>query len=319
MYIELHNRPCPLCGSGESRHLFSGKDYRYNTVGNEFEYHTCTDCSHVFLKTFPNQEDIARLYPGELMNYGEIETARSVAYKVKNMLDLRALRKLLARYKILNVRALDIGCGSGLYLDQIHSLAKSIKIETLEGIEISEHAMQTAAAKGYNIHTCLLENYKPDRKYNLVIMQQVVEHLYDLDLSFTILAEILSDDGILLVETPNLNCFDRRLFGKYWEGYHVPRHFNLFEKTNLEKWLKKFNLRIDSYELTIKPVHWTCSIENIFLAKDNRMAAFFRYKNPVWLVLFSIVDLVQLLLLRKASNIRYIIRKNPGAPANRVS
>ncbi|OSZ78930.1 hypothetical protein CAP35_11980 [Chitinophagaceae bacterium IBVUCB1] len=312
MYIDLQKRNCPLCNDANSKFLFSSKDYRYHSVENEFEYSECTKCQHIFLSTYPKKEDVVKLYPPTLMNYGDIETSNSIGYRVKNHLDFINIRNTIKKTGIQKISALDIGCGTGLYLDQLKKLNGHIAIETLEGMEISEHACQVAKGKGYTIHQCLLEDFQTDKKYNVIIMQQVIEHLHDLDASFKILSKLLSPDGILIIETPNMNCLDRAIFKKYWEGYHTPRHFNLFRKKSFGTWLGKYSFAIHEMKLKIKPVHWIYSFQNMLIVngdKEKGLARFFTYKNTFLLLFFTPFDLFQILFLRKSSDVQYILKK----------
>jgi len=42
--------------------------------------------------------------------------------------------------------------------------------------------------------------------------------------------------GALVVETPNLDSWDARLFKEtWWGGYHIPRHWTLFDANSLRR------------------------------------------------------------------------------------
>jgi hypothetical protein len=59
------------------------------------------------------------------------------------------------------------------------------------------------------------------------------------------LAGLLEDGGYLFIETPSIDGLDRRLFGRgYWGGYHIPRHFWLFNEESLERLLKTAGLEM---------------------------------------------------------------------------
>ena len=71
---------------------------------------------------------------------------------------------------------LDVGCGSGVALDA----AKRSGLETF-GLELNRAAAAAAAQKGHTIFPGLLGDLKPEweGKFNLISMNQVLEHVPD--------------------------------------------------------------------------------------------------------------------------------------------
>ena len=72
---------------------------------------------------------------------------------------------------------MDIGCASGMFLDVISSKFK--QFSNFDGLEISEAAAKKAKEKGYNIFMSLIEDFKFEKSYDLIAMQQVIEHVHD--------------------------------------------------------------------------------------------------------------------------------------------
>jgi SAM-dependent methyltransferase len=83
--------------------------------------------------------------------------------------------KFALRHQLRSV--LDIGCGSGAFLD----LAKRAGLRTF-GIELNPQGAAAAAAKGHQVYTCLMEDFhrqgNPDR-FEMVTAFEVVEHVAD--------------------------------------------------------------------------------------------------------------------------------------------
>lgn len=103
-------------------------------------------------------------------------------------------------------------------------------IQVLEGLETSEAAAVGARRKGYKVHIATIETADlPQEYYDLIIMQQVIEHVHNPRAVLAKLHSALRKGGRLVMETPHLNSWDHALFRRgYWEGYHIPRHFNLW-------------------------------------------------------------------------------------------
>ena len=54
-----------------------------------------------------------------------------------------------------------------------------------------------------------------------------------------------SPGGLLIIDTPNRGGLDYALFkGRYWGGYHIPRHFHLFNQPHLVRLLEETGYQI---------------------------------------------------------------------------
>jgi len=76
----------------------------------------------------------------------------------------------------------------------------------------------------------------PADYYDLIVMQQVIEHVHNPPAVIAKLRSSLRSGGRLVMETPHLWSWDHLLFrSRYWEGYHIPRHFNLWTVDGMRK------------------------------------------------------------------------------------
>jgi SAM-dependent methyltransferase len=80
--------------------------------------------------------------------------------------------------------------------------------------------------------------------FRLVTMFHVLEHLYDpasyLEASF----QLLKPGGRLVVQVPNVECWQFLLFGSGWNGLDVPRHLINFRARDLENLLKSCGFEV---------------------------------------------------------------------------
>ena len=77
----------------------------------------------------------------------------------------------------------------------------------------------------------------PADSYDLVIMNQLIEHVA-IAARPALHGDVrdLRPGGHLFLETPNLDSLDARAFRRrYWGGYHLPRHFHLFDSRTLPR------------------------------------------------------------------------------------
>ena len=65
--------------------------------------------------------------------------------------------------------------------------------------------------------------------------------------------EVLEND----IETPEIEGWDYHLFRKrYWGGYHIPRHFYLFNRATLTRLLREEGFEIVSVRSIPSPAFW---------------------------------------------------------------
>ena len=232
-----------------------------------------------------------------------------MAFKVKFLLDKLSLRKLKSYVESVYA-ILDIGCADGLTLD---CLKKFLLAPLFKGVEISSIAANYSRLKGYEVVVGNIESIDLENDgFDLVIMQQVIEHLYKPDRALEKISNALSHGGILVIETPTRECLDIKIFNnKYWGGYHIPRHFNIFSAKGLKEIASKYYLEIANVCYKPQPVHWIWSIHHYL--KDNGFSKiiyeFFNMKNVVLLAFFTFLEILQFVFTKRMSNMQVIFKK----------
>ena len=143
-------------------------------------------------------------------------------------------------------------------------------------------------------------------------MHQLIEHVRSPQKILEKCNRWLAQEGIISIETPQYKGWDFDIFkNRYWGGYHFPRHFFIFSSHSLEKIALENNLYVVESRSIASPVFWITSIHN-FLCEVKFMsyfAKFFKYNNPILLVIFTLIELVQLKIFNKSSNLRVILGK----------
>ena len=119
--------------------------------------------------------------------------------------------KILNHFKILNnektfkkLNILDIGCGGGLLSEPISRLGANIT-----GIDASEKNINAATihAKQNNLKINYFcnspENFKTDKKFDVILNMEIVEHVEDVDFFIRKSSELLKKNGLMFVATLN--------------------------------------------------------------------------------------------------------------------
>lgn len=127
------------------------------------------------------------------------------------MLDDRMMRLLAECARVRPHAVLDVGCGRGFLL---RSLRERVPDLRCYGLELSPAPIEEARAAGIDVHEGDLSAGVPlpDACVDLVVMGEVIEHVFDPDACLEELRRVLSPGGALIVTTPNLaSWFNRAL------------------------------------------------------------------------------------------------------------
>jgi SAM-dependent methyltransferase len=123
----------------------------------------------------------------------------------------------------LSGRLLDIGSGSGSYLQTMKSLGWDA-----EGVEPDDKAAELSCKSGLTVrHGTIEESVLPDGYYDVVTMSHVFEHVFDLDAAATRLWQILKPGGLVVSISPNPRSASALHFGAMWSHLDPPRHLQL--------------------------------------------------------------------------------------------
>lgn len=143
--------------------------------------------------------------------------------------------KIIKRYTNPG-KVLDVGCAAGFILKGFEYSGWSG-----HGIEPNE----TMASFGRNelnldIITGNLETFKTNVKYDLITLIQVIGHLYDVDKALVNVSDLLNKNGLVLIESWNMNSFYARIMGKHWHEYSPPSVINWFSDDTLTTLFKAY-------------------------------------------------------------------------------
>ena len=210
--IDLEFTECVVCHSSQAVTEARGKDYLHQTSDQEFLFCRCLDCGHLYLRPRPTIAEIGRIYPSNYPTFtNRFGRSGSLFAKVKDQV-------LVGRFDVLcaglpaSMRLLDIGCGDGRFL---LALRRRFPVAELTGLDwFFGPAIAEELAKA-NIKTIAgtIENTPlPDKKFDVITMNQIIEHTWDVRLVIERCKRALAVGGLLAIETPNPDGWDRRFF-----------------------------------------------------------------------------------------------------------
>jgi len=101
-----------------------------------------------------------------------------------------------------DMQALDIGASGGFFLYELEQLGVPASNLVVNEIDLSYIAL-TKDYFGYKTEVTNIEQYTPDRQFDLITMFDVLEHIDDFDKTLQIIHNSLKPGGRLILKLPN--------------------------------------------------------------------------------------------------------------------
>ena len=225
----LTSRYCPICSSKESRLFLKAPVY---------DFVKCKECNMVYANKVLKQEIALKLYKKSILDCCWGETYKLHQQIGHNSKVERKLKDIL-KHTTTQDSLLDIGCNQGIFLNKAKHYFKKC-----EGIEVNKKTAKIAMNNGLKIHTKPIESLKIRKSYDVIVIDQLLEHIYDLNNFILHVKKILKKDGVLFISTPNLDSLGFRLFKEHHMQVYSWFHINLFTLDTLKKLLTKYGLKI---------------------------------------------------------------------------
>lgn len=223
-------RPCPNCKCSENT---------LRIKEEEFLVVRCNSCGLTYLLNPPDESEIYEDYYQIEFKGDDYRKDSSFAH-LREIFEINSQRvELIKKLASLSedFKILDIGCGSGLFL-------KSCKDAGINGagIDVSNNALNFARNEfGLDVYNKSTEDLKNEgKRYDMITMWHVLEHITEPINELRKIKELLSPNGCLMIEVPNLNSIKFKLSGNKWKGGNHPLyHRSFFTSKTLRETLIK--------------------------------------------------------------------------------
>ncbi|MEE3327183.1 MAG: methyltransferase domain-containing protein [Myxococcota bacterium] len=315
--LRLETSSCTLCGAEEGEPCASGTDFEYDTTDETFYFLSCRQCGHQYLNPRPATSELDRIYPAHY--YSFTDTTHALVARFQKIWESRKVRLYRNFIGEGERQILDVGCGDGRLLKLLRDFGHPDW--KIAGLEFDEKAIRHCQEMGFEAHAARVEDFSRDEsqqeRFDAVIMLQLIEHVDDPSMMCERVHTLLKENGVFIIETPNLAGLDYRLFsGRWWGHYHFPRHWNLFSRERLEQMLMQHDFEPLAHENLISTSAWIISFHNFFKDRGwpDFVWRFFSYQNPLLLALAISIDTVRIRAGKETSNQRLIARKRTKAP-----
>ena len=311
--LSLESVDCLICGSPAFVEEACGKDYIYNCCEETFHIVKCTRCGHLFLQPRPTPASVSIIYPQNYASFTKrFSTAGSRIARTKSFVMSQRMKLLKEKIKS-HCTVIDIGCGDGQFLMDLRKMNREINLVGLDW-KFSEEVKKDLEQCEIEMIVGRLEDVNLlEESFDLVTMNQLIEHLWDPRPSIKKIFKAMKKGGLLSIETINIDGYDRRWFKEgFWGGYYMPRHMNLFSHQTLKTFLENEGFIVERHFNLCAPIVWIHSLRAWTMSKSKPISMIsnvFSDTNIFALALFATFDTLAKGMGGTTSNQKIIARK----------
>ena len=204
----------------------------------------CENCGHDTLESFIDRpgHQLKRCPECNLFQKGVLESNDVYEGAYHNTyVNRKRLKEITAAIRLASVtkhlttvsagepHMLDIGCSVGATVKAAQEMNWKAT-----GVDISQDAIDACSDYGLNCHkidgtTLPFE----DNTFDLVTNWHVIEHVSDVSETLTEWKRVLKPGGVMILETPDSNCWKARRLGADYKKFWPPEHLYTFDRANL--------------------------------------------------------------------------------------
>ncbi|QQR87780.1 MAG: class I SAM-dependent methyltransferase [Flavobacteriales bacterium] len=245
-------QPCSICGNADGNRVHEATE-RMLGFGGRFHYLECGACGCLQLLDPPS--DLGRYYPKDYYSFNPGHSTGPVS-AIKDAVARRAInyrmtgRGLLGRWVVgrtgafawmrsdawrWNARILDIGCGNGSLLRDLHRYG----FRHLTGAD-PFIAADIAFAPGCIIRRTDVQGITGP--FDLVMLNHAFEHMPDPLATLKRIRELLAPGGHAMIRIPVAGSWAWEHYGTNWVQLDAPRHFFLHTDRSMRRLVEAADL-----------------------------------------------------------------------------
>ena len=220
---------CIICGS-EIRDKVLSAPCPDAPRGEIYTLAKCAGCGLVFVDPLPKTERLKDLY---FYEYYGADTG--LLSKIKRFLDAfliaRRRKKIESRKKRGSI--LDIGCGSGAFLNEMLGHGWDAHgVEPCDAIRLSLDIKD-------KIESDIDAYLAGGRKFDVITLWYVFEHLPEPEAALRKIGALLKPDGMLFLSIPDFNSYEASIGKEKWFHLDLPRHLFFFTPATISALLAR--------------------------------------------------------------------------------
>lgn len=225
---------CPVCGGASFSHLFDKQQQAFVE---------CDECSLVLINPRPAYSQIVEIYQDSY--------SRRYVHKERSKMRRAHHRVRQLRKYVCGGRWLDIGCSAGFILEAARHAGFEVYGVDVDptGIEFCRLAFGLR-----NLHQGIVESAAyPHAFFDVITLYDVLEHVYDLNLTLAELTRVLAPGGTIEISTPDLAHWRRPHPLESWNAVMPSKHLYYFSIDTLARLVERHGLRVVKRRFAVKP------------------------------------------------------------------
>ncbi len=228
----------------DSKLIGSHMEVKDQSISHEtFDLWRCEDCAFTFTQDPPTEDACGSYYESDVyISHSDTrESWRDRLYHSARDYMLGRKWNIIQKHNggKSNGLLLDVGAGTGYFLNHVRSKGWSVK-----GIEVSDKA-RSFCKTNFDIETSPpADLFHLTDRYDVISLWHVLEHLYDFHKYVVQFKLLLKEDGLLVIAVPNHSSGDAQKYESDWAAYDVPRHLWHFTPSDFESIAQKHGLKL---------------------------------------------------------------------------
>ncbi len=195
----------------------------------------CGTCGVHFPNPFPSSDEI-RDYYGMQLVHNEWEEVHYVEETKERAAGWSRVVSRLTRLNGGPGELLEVGPAAGHLMKAAANQGWSVT-----GVEASPKFTRILRERGLPYHEGTLATFDRDRRFDVIVMLDVLEHLHDPIADLARCAELLQPDGLIVVATCDIGSFAARYYGLRWRQIAISHTF-YWTKVSLDNALRRAGL-----------------------------------------------------------------------------
>ena len=191
----IENISCPLCSELDTKFISKYP----GTFLSCRELHQCNNCSLIFCDEMPSNEELKKYYSSGLYYDLVSDPYNPDIVEFSNDLALSRLNLIKKETGVLNkkCKTLDIGAGNASFGITLKALSRNTIYDVVEpDIKVWEGYSNEVNKKFSDISDV------KESDYDLVVLNQVLEHVLEPKIFIQSICDLLKEQGILYIDVP---------------------------------------------------------------------------------------------------------------------
>jgi 2-polyprenyl-3-methyl-5-hydroxy-6-metoxy-1,4-benzoquinol methylase len=260
---------CPICGEGRALPLLRATSPEASD-GPEFLLVRCQGCSLVRIAPPPSAAQLAAAYEDQY-SPATAATGTGLMATWGARLFLAARKRRIERLAP-GRRLLDVGCGTGDFLNVMHEAGWDVA-----GVEPNSEARRQAPA---SLRARIVDRVEavPGAPFDVITLWHVLEHLPSPAADIDTLKTLLRPGGALFIAVPNFASWEAAIGGTRWFHLDLPRHLYHFTPDTLTRLLDDHGFRVDRIDF----FSWIYNVFGSWQTLLNRVVPERNYLYRCW-------------------------------------